>query len=280
VPGSVPVIEPGECRAIDVTFQNVGSATWTETDYTVLELTPHLVPCDVDADCSSDTTSLHLSRTDLSGRRPDTPVPGHRPEDPYVIYSAQLHPVVCAPAASPSGREGLYSFQLLLGMQYIPYAALIPFFAANAQVQVDIVFEPTSNTTTTTVITTTSAPPSSTIFTTTTHAPITTTVTTTTTTVPCTTARCTLGTALHSPACAGQTIPATVTGKFATAENLIDQAATTTGRNARKVRRQAKNLLRQAITKATRAAKRKGANLSAACAATLRDAASHVAADQ
>src|SRR5439155_12596035 len=86
------------------------------------------------------------------------------------------------------------------------------------------------------------------------------------TTLPCTTARCALETALMSPACAGQTIPASVTGKFSTAENLIEQAATTLGKTARKVRRRTRNLLKQAGAKATHAAKGKRARLSAACA--------------
>ena len=81
-----------------------------------------------------------------------------------------------------------------------------------------------------------------------------------------------------SPACAGQTIPASVIGRFTTAENLIDQAATTHGKRARKVRQKAKNLLRQAGAKATRAAKGKKAKLSTACAAALKDAAGRVAA--
>ena len=102
--------------------------------------------------------------------------------------------------------------------------------------------------------------------------------TTTTTTLPCTTARCTLGAALMSPACAGQTIPASVTGRFSTAETLIDRAATTPGKKARKVRQKARNLLRQGGVKATRAAKGKKAKLSGACAAALKDAAGHVAA--
>jgi len=81
-----------------------------------------------------------------------------------------------------------------------------------------------------------------------------------------------------SPACSGQTIPASVTGKLTTAENLIDQAATTPGKKARKIRQKARNLLRQASAKATRAAKGKKAKLSPACAAVLKDAAGRVAA--
>jgi len=81
-----------------------------------------------------------------------------------------------------------------------------------------------------------------------------------------------------SAACAGQTIPPSVTGRFRKAETLIDRAATTPGRKARKVRQKARNLLRQAGARATRAAKGKKAKLSAACAAALKEAAGQVAA--
>ena len=69
-----------------------------------------------------------------------------------------------------------------------------------------------------------------------------------------------------------------MTAKLTKAENLIDQAATTPGKKARKDRQRARNLLRQASAKATRAAKGKKAKLSAACAAALKDAADRVAA--
>ena len=81
-----------------------------------------------------------------------------------------------------------------------------------------------------------------------------------------------------SPACAGQTIPASVTGKLVKAETLIDQAAATPGKRAHRLRQKAKNILKQAGTKATRAAKGKKAKLSASCAAALKDAAGRVAA--
>ena len=99
---------------------------------------------------------------------------------------------------------------------------------------------------------------------------------TTTTTVPCTRARCTLQSAETSPACAGQTIPASVTGKLTTAENLIDQAATSPAKQARKLLKKAKKALKQAEGKATRAAKSK--KLSSDCAAALKDAADGVVA--
>ena len=69
-----------------------------------------------------------------------------------------------------------------------------------------------------------------------------------------------------------------MTGKLTTAENLIDQAATTPGKKAHRLRQKAKNILKQAGTKATRAAKGKKAKLSASCAAALKDAAGRVAA--
>jgi hypothetical protein len=104
------------------------------------------------------------------------------------------------------------------------------------------------------------------------------TTTSTTTTLPCTTARCTLGAALTSPACAGQPIPASVTGKLNRAETLIDRAATSPDTKARKLRRRARHLLKEAGATATHAAKGKKAKLSTPCAADLKNAAGHVAA--
>jgi len=110
-------------------------------------------------------------------------------------------------------------------------------------------------TTSTTILAPPSAPPS-----------------TTTTTPSCTTARCRLEAALASPTCADQPIPRSVTAKLGRAERLIDQAATSAPRKARKLHRTARRLLRQAGAKATHAAKGKKAKLSAACAATLSEA--------
>ena len=81
-----------------------------------------------------------------------------------------------------------------------------------------------------------------------------------------------------SPACAGQSIPASVTGKFSRAENLIDQAATSPAKKARKLRQRARHLLQRAGATATRAAKGKKAKLSTPCAGALEDAAGNVAA--
>jgi uncharacterized delta-60 repeat protein len=104
--------------------------------------------------------------------------------------------------------------------------------------------------------------------------------TTTTTTLPCTTARCTLDSALMSPTCAGQPIPAGVTGKLNKAESLIDQATTSPAKKARRLRQRAKNLLRRAGATATHAAKGKGkkVKLSGVCAGALNAAAAGVAA--
>ena len=128
--------------------------------------------------------------------------------------------------------------------------------------------------TTTSTSTTTSQAPTTTMptATTTTEAP-----TTTTTTLPCTSARCIVGAAQRSAACAGQTIPLSVTAKFTEAENLIDRAATSPADKVRKLLKRAKTTLKQAKAKATRAATGKKPKLSAGCAAVLKGAADHVA---
>jgi hypothetical protein len=70
-----------------------------------------------------------------------------------------------------------------------------------------------------------------------------------------------------------------VTGKFSTAETLIDRAAMAPGKRARKLRHRAKTLLRQAGANAMRAAKgKKAKKLSTACAAGLKATAGEVAA--
>ena len=116
--------------------------------------------------------------------------------------------------------------------------------------------------------TTTTTLTGSTVTTTTTTMPP------TTTTLPCTTARCTLGAAVMSPACAGQTIPPSVTGKLTKAANFIDQAAASPAKKARKLLKRAKKALKQAEANATRAAK--GKKLSSDCAAALKSAADGV----
>lgn len=101
--------------------------------------------------------------------------------------------------------------------------------------------------------------------------------TTTTTTLPCTTARCLLDAAATSVACAGQTIPAPVAAKIAKAENLIDQAASSTGKKQKKLLKGAKKALKQARTKATKASKGKRPKLTSGCAMSLADALNGVA---
>jgi hypothetical protein len=81
-----------------------------------------------------------------------------------------------------------------------------------------------------------------------------------------------------SPPCAGQPLPASVAGKLRRAENLIDQAATSPAKKARRLRRRARHLLMQAGAKATRAAQGKKGKLSAECANALKDATRRVAA--
>jgi hypothetical protein len=75
-----------------------------------------------------------------------------------------------------------------------------------------------------------------------------------------------------SPECAEEAVPASVTGKFNTAETLVEQAATTPGKQARKALNRAKVVLRQAQVKAAHAAKGRKATISSACAAVLQQA--------
>jgi hypothetical protein len=60
-----------------------------------------------------------------------------------------------------------------------------------------------------------------------------------------------------------------VTGKVAHATSLIDQSASSSGKQARKLLKRATKALKQAAAKATRAAKGKHPKLSPACAAAL-----------
>ena len=99
---------------------------------------------------------------------------------------------------------------------------------------------------------------------------------TTTTTLPCTSARCTLQSAETSAACGGQAIPAGVIAKLTKAENLIDRAASNSGKNARGLLERAKMALKTAEAKATRATKGKKPKISSDCAAALKGAAERV----
>jgi len=87
-----------------------------------------------------------------------------------------------------------------------------------------------------------------------------------------------MGTAQRNAACAGQTIPASVTAKLTQAENLIDQAATSPAEKARKLLKRARKTLKQAEAKAIRATKGKTPKLSSDCAAALKGAADGVVA--
>jgi hypothetical protein len=99
--------------------------------------------------------------------------------------------------------------------------------------------------------------------------------TTTSTTLPCTSARCALEGVQTNAACAGQTIPARVTGKLEQAANLIDQAASSPAKKARKLLKRAK-ALKQAEAATTRAAKGRRPKISPDCARALRGAADGV----
>ncbi len=127
-----------------------------------------------------------------------------------------------------------------------------------AKMSVPTGIDPT--TTSTTVVTTTSSTATTTVRG---H-------TTTTSTLPCTSARCTLSALPRSPACAGQTIPPTVTAKLGKAETLIDQAASSPAKLAKKLLKRAKKALKQATSKATRATKGKHPQLTPACADAIR----------
>jgi hypothetical protein len=120
--------------------------------------------------------------------------------------------------------------------------------------------DPTTSTTSTTGFSTTSLAATTTLAG----------ASTTTSTLPCTTARCMLSALPQSPACAGQTIPPTVTAKLTKAESLIDQAASSSAKQAKKLLKRAKKSLKQAATKATRATKGRHPQLSPACANALR----------
>jgi photosystem II stability/assembly factor-like uncharacterized protein len=104
----------------------------------------------------------------------------------------------------------------------------------------------------------------------------TTTTTSSTTMPPCTTARCILDGGLMSAMCVEQRVPANVTGKFDRAVGLLDRATTSSGKQARKLRKRARNALKQAEAKALRAAKRKKHTISSNCAMALKAAAEQV----
>jgi hypothetical protein len=69
-----------------------------------------------------------------------------------------------------------------------------------------------------------------------------------------------------------------VTAKVTRAENLIDQATTSPAKKARRLLNKAKSALKQAGTKAIRAAKGKHPKISSGCAEALKNAADGLAA--
>jgi len=85
-----------------------------------------------------------------------------------------------------------------------------------------------------------------------------------------------VGAAQRSAACAGQTIPGSVTANLTNAENLIDQAATSPAKKAAKLLKKAKKSLKRAEAKANKATKGKTPKLSSGCAAALKSAADGV----
>ena len=101
---------------------------------------------------------------------------------------------------------------------------------------------------------------------------------TTGTTLPCTSSGCPVDPTPTSAACAGEAIPARVTTLLERVASLVDQAATSPAKKARKLLIKARKALRQAKARATRAARSRRPTLSAGCAAALRDAADRLAA--
>jgi hypothetical protein len=78
--------------------------------------------------------------------------------------------------------------------------------------------------------------------------------------------------ALDGGTCRGETVPAAITTKLARAEGLIDRAANSPPKKAKRLLKQAKVLLRGAAKAAGKAAKRKKPKLSTGCAATIQQA--------
>jgi hypothetical protein len=85
-----------------------------------------------------------------------------------------------------------------------------------------------------------------------------------------------LNAGVTTPACAGQTIPATITTKFDRAAGLIESAQSTTGKKQRRLFRKAKSNLSRALKAVRNAAKGKKSKLSADCADALERAANGV----
>jgi hypothetical protein len=91
-------------------------------------------------------------------------------------------------------------------------------------------------------------------------------------TPPRTTVRCLVDAAPDDPACAGQTIPASITKKLDLAASQAELAPSQTAKKAKRLAKSAKRLLKKASALATKAAHRRHPTLTADCAAALVDA--------
>ena len=100
----------------------------------------------------------------------------------------------------------------------------------------------------------------------------------TTTTLPCPTPRCSVDAVLHGPACASDTIPAAIRRRLDRAPDLLGAAETSPPGRARLLRRRARRLLVRAGGSALRASERRRPELSARCAASIKETTDQLAA--
>ena len=99
---------------------------------------------------------------------------------------------------------------------------------------------------------------------------------TTSTTVPCGTVRCLLDAGLQSPACAGQTIPPTITKNFDRATHLAEEAGRSVRKKVRRLLKHARRALTLAEDAAKKATRGKKPKLTVACAVAIEGAAEDV----
>lgn len=104
-------------------------------------------------------------------------------------------------------------------------------------------------------------------------ASTTTTTLTTTTLPPCAGVRCTIDAAVHGAACAGESVPPSVTKKLDRAVKLAEQANAGAPKKAKRLRKQARNLMALAGSAAVKASTGSRAKLTTGCAAAIRGAA-------
>ena len=100
--------------------------------------------------------------------------------------------------------------------------------------------------------------------------------TTTSTTVPCETVRCLLDAGLQSPACAGETIPPTITKNLDRAAHLAEQAGVGVPKRVRRLLKRARRALTLAENAAKRASRGKKPKLTVACEMAIEGAAEDV----